>query len=71
MTLFGGEKTTNFALSEVTPVPKNQLRPFVSFWVGRTPYFVHGSVFEDKALLRKLLGRPLTDAERGLTQAPN
>jgi hypothetical protein len=65
LTLFGGEKASTFALSEASAVPKGQLRPFVSFWAGRRPYFVHGSVFADKPLLRKLLGRPLKDTEEG------
>ena len=64
MTLFASEQTSTFKLSEARPTPSSTKRPFVSFIGAGKPLFVHGSVFEDKGLLRKLLGRPLKETEK-------
>lgn len=53
---------SEFRLSEVQPLP-NTTRPFVTFQANGRLYFVHGETFADKALLQKLLGRPLKEAE--------
>ena len=55
-------KTTTFRLSDVKPLPQST-RPFVSFSACDRLYFVHGETFPDKALLVKLLGRPLKPTE--------
>jgi len=64
MTFFGGEMTSKFKVGDAQKRPEGSARPFVSFTAGGRPYFVHASVFEDKALLRQLLGRPLKDTEK-------
>lgn len=56
-------RSTTFTVAEVEPLP-NALRPFVTFQVpGKGLFFVHGETFKDKALLRKLVGRPLKPTE--------
>ena len=72
MTLFGGEAASQFRVNQVVPFGTKPPRPFVNF--GTTAeassssadryYFVHTSIFEEKKLLRHLLGRPLKDDER-------
>ena len=62
MSLFGFEKKSSFQLSQVEPQP-NTARPFVSFRAADRFYFIHGSMFDDKRLLRRLLGRPLKEDE--------
>ena len=47
---------------QVVPAP-NASRPFVSFMANDRYYFVHGSIFPEKPLLKQLLGRPLKDDE--------
>jgi len=66
LTLLGGEQASSFVVKDVPggKVPGSS-RPFVNFATssGR-PYFVHASVFENKRLLSRLLGRPLRDDEK-------
>lgn len=61
-TFFSRTKWTAFNLRDVKPLP-NSVRPFVTFEAGKNLFFVHGEAFEDKALLKRLVGRPLKPAE--------
>ena len=62
MSVFGTEETSSFSVADVVPTP-NAKRPCVSFMVDQRYYFVHGSIFPNKPLLKKLLGRPLKKEE--------
>ena len=39
------------------------LRPFCNFIGNGQPFYIHGEVFDDKKILKKLLGRKLTESE--------
>jgi hypothetical protein len=62
MTLFATQKSHVFKVKDCS-AKTSSLRPFVSFNVKDKPYFVHASVFDDKKLLQKMLGRPLNENE--------
>jgi hypothetical protein len=59
---FSRSKLTSFSLQDVKPKP-NAVRPFVTFEARDHLYFVHGETFKNKALLKRLVGRPLKPAE--------
>jgi hypothetical protein len=59
---FTRKARTQFRLSEVKPLP-DALRPFVTFEANGRLYFVHGETFDDKELLKRLVGRPLKPSE--------
>eukprot|EP00752_Nemacystus_decipiens_P010089 g8990.t1 len=63
MNIFGMQKTTEFSIDEVEPMP-NTSRPFVSFKAGSNYYFIQGHDMDDKVLLKVLLGRELKDHEK-------
>lgn len=60
---------SEFGLGDVKPLPRST-RPFVTFEANGRLYFVHGETFADKALLGKLLGRPLKEAETVPVEPP-
>mmetsp|Transcript_46273 Transcript_46273/g.93401 ORF Transcript_46273/g.93401 Transcript_46273/m.93401 type:complete len:210 (-) Transcript_46273:272-901(-) len=66
LTLLGGEQANLIHIKDVPPGGiKKSMRPFVNFATSSgKPYFVHASVFENKRLLSRLLGRPLRDDEK-------
>ena len=63
--LFGMRTTTQFNLDQVvTPTDAKLSRPFCNFVANGTPMYIHGELFNDKAILKKLLLRPLTKSEQ-------
>ena len=62
LSFFTRRKTSTFSITDVKPLP-NALRPFVTFEAAGRLYFVQGETFDDKALLRRLVGRPLKPSE--------
>ncbi|CAM9575098.1 unnamed protein product [Discosporangium mesarthrocarpum] len=61
--IWGRVKVTDFGLDEVEPQPE-AMRPFVSFRAKGVYYFIQGGAFDEKGLLRHLLGRPLREEEK-------
>jgi hypothetical protein len=63
--LFGMRTTTPFMLDQVvTPKDAKLSRPFCNFVANGVPMYIHGELFDDKAILKKLLLRPLTKSEQ-------
>lgn len=63
LSLFMFPVRSTFSLADVKPTP-NVMHPFQSFEAKGRTFFVEGQVFEDKALLQRLYGRPLKEHEK-------
>jgi hypothetical protein len=64
-TMYGTRKATSFTSDEVVSVAAaGTSRPFCNFVAAGVPMYVHGELFNDKKLLKRLLQRQLTKQEQ-------